>query len=211
MFKLNTTHPTLNVSYPPATDLKPARRLIVPIQNIETDLTAVTRRIWDLAASTGADIKLIGLYNDSTQEPALKRALITMSAMLNHGDVYADTETVFGKGCVTALRSRLQPGDMIVCWEEAPVGIFQKPLSQVLQSDLNAPVYVITGLSNESRSRARIGSIAVTWLGFLTIVLGSLFLQVKICQVAKDGATLLILLSTAIEFWLISVWNKFAG
>ena len=211
MLKLNTTHQPLTISCPPPTDLKPGRRLIVPVQNVETDLTAVTRRIWDLAESTGAEIKFIGLYNDPVHEPSLKRTLVTLSAMLNYGKVSADIEIAFGKDWVTTLRSRLQPGDTIVCWDETPVGVFQKPLSQILQSDLNAPIYMLTGFFSEPRPRPNIVSIAITWMGFLTIVLGSLFLQIKVYQLAKDWATPLVLLSTAIEFWLIAIWNKFAG
>lgn len=211
MLKLNTEHQPLTLSYPPPAGLEPARRLIVPVQSLEADLTAVSRRIWSLAESMKSHILFIGLCSDKTQELGLKRNLVTMSAMLNHGQVTADSEVIYEKDWLTALRSRLQPGDMIVYWDEQPAGLFQKPLNHILRAELDVPIYMITGLSTPNESHSNIWSMASTWLGFAFIILGSLFLQIKIYQLAKDLATPLVLLFTAVEFRLIWGWNKILG
>jgi hypothetical protein len=211
MLKLNTEHQSLTLSYPPPTDLEPARRLIVPVQSLEADLTAVSRRIWALAESMDAHILFIGLCNDTTQEPALKRNLVTLSAMLNYGRVTADSEVIYEKDWLTAVRSRLHPGDMIVYWDDQPAGLFQKPLNQILRAGLDVPIYMIASLPLQNESHSTVWSMASAWIGFLVIILGSLFLQIKIYQFTRAWATPLVLFFTVVEFWLIWGWNKIFG
>src|SRR6266498_1658984 len=111
MIKFNTKQEPISVSYPSLMDPKPARRLIVPIQDPEADLNAVTRRLWELANALGADIKFIGLCNDMTQELSLRRTLTTICAMVNDDNVYAESEIIRGADSVNAVRSRIQLGD----------------------------------------------------------------------------------------------------
>jgi hypothetical protein len=187
----------------------PARRLIVPIQNPDMDLTAVTRRIWDLAETTDAHIQFFGLCQDAALEPSLRRALVTMAAMLNYDRVTADSEIIFGGEWVATLQSRLQPGDMLICWDEPSAVPFQKTLRQVLQSNLDIPLYLISGdpRTNQRADQSWITSI-VGWVGFLTIILGFLLLQITIIRTTSRWETPLILLSTAAELGLIMLWNN---
>src|SRR5215212_6492533 len=106
MIKLSTKHEPLTVSYESSSDLKPAHRLIVPILDPETDLTTVIHRVWELANATGSDVKFIGLCNESIQELVFRRTLVTIAAMMNDDHVYADSEIVFGRDWVSALKSR---------------------------------------------------------------------------------------------------------
>ena len=134
--------------------LEPARRLIVLVPYLEADLTPAARRIWELANVMGACVQLIGLYTDASQEPSLRRGLVTMSAMVNDGKVSAEAEIIFGKDWVEAVKSRWQPGDLVVCFSEQRVGLLRKPLSQILQTDLDVPLFIFSRLypQNDSRS-----------------------------------------------------------
>jgi hypothetical protein len=128
--------------------------------------------------------------------------------MLNYDNVSAEQEVIFGKDWFRAVKSCLQPEDMIVCFEEQRVGSLQKPLNQVMQSDLDVPIYILSGLFPDVSSRpnwlAQIG----VWIGFVVIILGFLAFQINIYHLATNWATLLVLFSAIVEFCLIGVWHS---
>lgn len=208
MTRLNTELQPLPISYASQPDLGTARRLIVPVTNLEADLTTVTQRVWELAGTTGAKIKFIGLCTDPIQEPSFRRALVTMSAMVTDDNVYAEMEILPGRDIVGNLRSRLQPGDLIVCVDGQYAGLLQKPLSQVLQSELDAPLYILSGLSLENRSRSNWLIQAVAWIGSIAIIVGFFMLQVRVNHLSQDWTIVLQVLTTAVELWLLWAWNS---
>lgn len=208
MNKLTYEHQSLDLPIASQSDLEPARRLVVLIPSLEVDLTALTHRVWELASVTGAHIKFLSLCGDMVQEPSLRRKLVTMSAIVKDDNVSADAEVIFGRNWVDAVKSRQQQGDMVVCCAEQRAGLLQKPLSQILQSDLDVPLYVLSGLYPQTDARSNWTTQAVAWIGFIVILLGFFTLQVKIDQFAKDWTMILQVLSTIVELWLILVWNN---
>ena len=208
MTRLNYQHPSLTFPIASHSDPEPARRLIVLVPSLEVDPTAVTQRVWELANAAGAHVKFISLCSDALQEPSLRRRLATMSAIVKDGNVYAEAEVVFGRNWVEAVKSRWQTGDMIVCCAEQRTGLLQKPLSQILQSDLDVPLYILSGLYPRNDLRPSWLGQAVAWLGFIAIIIGFFTLQVKIDQFAKDWTIVFQLLTTAVEFCLIWVWDS---
>jgi hypothetical protein len=211
MTKLNLEHQSLTLFATPRSDTESARRLMVLVPCLEVDLTAVTRRVWELADGTGAHIKFLGLCNDAVQEPSLRRALVTMSAMVNYDNVSAETEVIVGRDWLGAVKSRCHPGDMIVCIEEQRTGLLRKPLSQILQSDLDVPLYILSGLYPQNDSRSNWPARPAAWIGFIAILLGFFVLQIKIVHLANAWTIVLELLSTVVEFCLIWVWNSLFG
>ncbi|MEO8356935.1 MAG: hypothetical protein ABI621_13565 [Chloroflexota bacterium] len=210
MLKIDTKHQPVAADYMSPLAIKSAHCLLVPIPNAEIDLTGVTRRVWKLANATGAHVKFIALCNDSAQEPGLRRVLVTLSAMVNAGNVSGEAEVVFGKDWVDTLKSRLQTGDMVVCLDEPRRGLLRRPLRQILQSDLDVPLYILSGLDPQHDSRSGWLTVA-TWTGFIAIIVGFFLLQVKITDLAADWTLVLELLTTAVEFWLIWFWNNLLG
>jgi len=212
---LNHEHQSLTIPIASQSELpqhlgqqtEPTRRLIVLVPNLEADFTVITQRVWELANATGACIKFISLCNDATQEPSLRRRLATMSAIVKDDQVSAESEIISGRDWVEAVKVDKQAGDMVVCCAEQRTGWTQKPLSQLLQSDLDMPLYIISGLYRQSDSRLNLTQIIV-WIGFIAIIVGFFALQIKIDRVAKDLTTVLQLLTTAVEFWLIWSWNN---
>ena len=187
--------------------LEPARRLIVLVPSLEADFTAVTQRVWELANATEAQIKFISLCDDAAQESSLRRKLATLAAIMKEGHVSAEAEVISGRNWVEAVKARRQTGDMVVCCAEQRTGWLQRPLSQILQSDLDTPLFIISGLYPQNVSRVNFTQI-IAWIGFIAIILGFFVLQVKIDRVAKDLTIILQLLTTTVEFWLIWSWNK---
>jgi formate-dependent nitrite reductase membrane component NrfD len=51
----------------------------------------------------------------------------------------------------------------------------------------------------------------IAWIGSLAIIAGFLILQIKLHQPASNWTTIMEMLSTAVEFWLIWVWNGLFG
>ncbi len=128
------------------TSLEPARRLIVLIP-ADSDYQAATRRIWELANAMGSRVQFLGLCRDAAQEPNLRRGLVTMSALLQAGRVSAEAKVEIGTNWVNVVKRNYQTGDMIVCFAEQNVGLLHRPLSQILYAKLNAPIYILSGLS----------------------------------------------------------------
>lgn len=203
--------PALTVTPASFPHLQPARRLIVLVPRLDADLTAATRRVWELANATDAHIQFLGLYSDPAQEPSLRRELVTMSAMVKDGRVSAEAIVIFGKDWVAVVKSRWQAGDTVVCFDEQRVGLSRKPLSQVLLSDLDVPLYILSGLYPQNDSHSNWTAQLVAWIGSLAIILGFLVLQVKTIPLAKDWTIVLQLLSIPVEAWSIWVWNSLVG
>lgn len=211
MNKLHYEHRPLALHIAPPLDIEPARRLIVLVPSLEVDLTDVTRRVWDLAVAMRAHITYLGVCHDAMQEPGLRRTLVTMSAMVNYDHVSAEMEVIVGRDWLGAVKSRCRPGDMIVCIEDQNSGLLRGSLSRILQSDLDIPVYILSGLYSQESPRSNRSARTAAWIGSIAIIIGFLLVQFKIIQTAKDWIVALELASTAIEFWLIWAWNSLVG
>jgi len=188
-------------------NLERPRRLIVLIP-ADSDCTTVTRRIWRLANETASDVQLLGLGKDTSQELALRRDLATMSALIQDTKVSVATKVKIGNNWLDAVKHNYQEGDMIVCLAEQTIGIQRKPLSQILESNLKAPVYILSDLRS-SHSQSKVFSQVIAWSGFIGIIAGFFLLQVKILQLPEDGfQTLLLIILLIPEVWLIQLWNS---
>src|SRR5262245_5359314 len=142
MNQINTTPSILTL--PPASlaKLEAAQRLIVLVPDLEVDFMPAMRRIQALANAQQAHVLLYSLCRNSRQEPSVRRRLITMSAMLQNNHLLADVEVEVGTNWMTAVDRLYQAGDMVVCFAEQRTGLLQRPLSQILQSNLKLPVYI---------------------------------------------------------------------
>ncbi len=212
MNKLDVSPPALTISPASFPSLRPVRRLIVLVPSLEIDLALVTGRVWELANPTGARVQFLGLYSDPAQEPSLRRELITMSAMVNNGSVSATAEVAFGKDWVDVVKARSQTGDMIVCLAEHHVGLSRRLLSQILQSELTVPLYILSDLYPQGNVRSKWLPQIAAWAGSIAIILGFFFLQAAVVHLANDWPhTALLLISIPIEFWMILGWNSLFG
>jgi|SRR5215216_149100 len=188
-------------------DLEPSSRLVVLI-SADSDYSAATRRIWELANATNLTVQLLGLCREPSQEPALRRGLVTMSALIEDAKVSVETEVLIGTNWVEAVRRRYRTGDMVVCMADQQVGMGRRPLSEILESNLRVPVYVLSTLQ-PPQPRSTWLTQLIAWSGFIGIVLGFFLLQVKVTQLPQDWSqTALLILLLIPEFWLIRVWNN---
>jgi hypothetical protein len=191
--------------------VEPAGRLIVLVP-ADIDHSLATKRLWEIAAKSGMPIQLIGLCKDLSQEPSVRRELVTMSALIRDGRVCAEAKVEIGTSWVEVVKRNLQSGDMIVCFAEQRAGLTHKPLSQILQSNLKAPVYILSGLYPQHPSPSLWRSQMMAWLGSIGIMVGAFLLQIRIVSMPGDWAqTTLLILSVVAEIWFIGNWNSWLG
>ena len=183
--------------------------MIVLIPGFETDHAPVIHRVWKLAHALACDVLFLGLCRDSAEEPGLRRALITMSALVQDGWISAEVKTEVGYDWLKVVKSNWRDGDLIVCFADHRTGLRQRPLGQILESKLNATVYVLTGPDQPGRRSAGWLSTLLLWTSFAVTVIGFFFLQVNLDRALKGWMnTATLSLTVIVEFWLVWVWNN---
>jgi hypothetical protein len=191
-----------------STSLESARRLIVLVPS-DSDYNAVTRRVWELAIATGTRVQLLGLCKDAAEEPGLRRVLVTMAALVQDPRVSAEANVEVATNWLNAVKRNYQVGDIVVCFAEQRMGVWRRPLSEILESHLSAPIYILAGFYPPEDSASNWVSQIAAWIGSLSIIAGSFLLQARITFMPKDWAqTTLLILSVIGEVWLIWVWNS---
>lgn len=183
------------------------QRLLVLIP-ANVDFTTVTRRIWKLAMETNSAVELLSLYKDAVDEPAMRRMMVTLSALIQDAKVPVEIKLEHGTNWVRLVKKHYRTGDAIVCLGEHSVGLRRRPLSQFLEADLQVPVHILSGLQFQPAPSNLISRV-MAWTGPLAIIAGFFLLQIRIVQLPRDGIqTLLFILLLIPEFWLIRVWNS---
>jgi hypothetical protein len=182
---------------------------MVLVPSLEMESAAVARRVWELANATGSQVLFLGLCSEASQEPRIRRELVTLSAMVKDDRVFAEVVVLFGKDWADVVRTLFQAGDTVVCFAGQSAGSLRKPLSQILQSNLNIPVYVLSGLYPLKEPRPGWPSQIAAWGGSLAIIASFFMLQAGIGDLTKNWInTALLLLSIPIETWAILFWNS---
>ena len=188
-----------------------AGRLIVLVPDLEWDHIHAIHRIWELANAQHERVLLISLCKDPNQELSLRRALVILCAMMQDGRIPTDMKVEIGMNWVNVVKRHYQTGDMVVCFAEQRAGLLQKPLSQILESNLAIPLYVVSG-DYLSKSRSNWLAQVTAWVGSIGIITGFSLLQVKIMQVpASWFQSLLLVLVVILEIWLIWAWDNRFG
>ncbi|MBI2332865.1 MAG: hypothetical protein HYU84_12025 [Chloroflexi bacterium] len=210
MKKLDLLPPVFVVSPASNSDLQSASRLIVLVPNFEADSAIVARKIQDVAKALESRVQLIGLSKDALHEPGVRRRLVTLSAMVEDSTIFVESKVEFGNSWLNAVLPHWHPGDVIVCFAEQHAGTGNKPLHQLLQSSLNATVYVLAGVPVQQDSvRPGWFSTAMAWTGSISLIIGFFWLQTKLIQPPQSGIqTLLLYGSLAAEAGAIWLWNN---
>ena len=208
------THPAdeqLDISslsqYSASTSPEQHRLLVLVPAN--ADYGTMTRQIWELANSMNStSVQLLSLCKDILEEPGLRRGLATMCALIGEAGVPVETKVEFASSWVDVIKRNHQRGDLVACFAEQHTGILQRPLSQIMQSNLNIRVYILSGVDAQNLPRTNWFSQIMAWTGSVGIIAGSFLLQIRITSLPQDWAqTTLLIFSVVGEIWLIWVWN----
>jgi hypothetical protein len=211
MDKFDSTPPSLTLSPAPVSEPESIRRLVVLVPDLEWDYIPAIHRIWELADAQQSRVLLISLCRDPQQELSLRRALVILCAMLQDGRIPVETNVEIGMNWVDVVKRNYQTGDMIVCFAEHRAGLLQKPLSQILESNLTVPVYVVSGVHIPKPTSNWLAQVTA-WLGSIGLIAGFGLLQIKIMQVPEGWfQNVLLILVVIFEIWLIWVWDSWFG
>jgi hypothetical protein len=185
---------------------------------------ALAGRILALAGTRGLPVILVGIAPDPKGKQELRRKLVTIAAFLRgensnrsaHPQEYYAAFGVEilmeeGRDWLDKLRGQLQSNDLLACYAEQYVGTRRRPLSDVLSSNLNVPIYTFSGLL-PARDEESLLIRTASWLGSLGSIGGFLMLQWRIVA-ASQGPTqsVLLLLTLIAEVGVIWLLNSFLG
>jgi hypothetical protein len=130
-----------------------------------------------------------------------------MASLVQDGRTHVDVKVEHGTNWLEAVKHTYKTGDVIVCFTEQRTGLLHKPLSQILESNFNATVYILSSFISEKSGRSRMSRVG-EWAAVIGIILCFGILQANIVQLQEGWAqNILLILSTISEFWLIWVWN----
>src|SRR5215207_4387003 len=85
-------------------------RCLIVLIPAESEYTAATRRIWELANAHCARVLFLGLCQDMAEEPSLRRQLVTMSALVGDGRVSTEARVEIGANWVDIVKRNYQAG-----------------------------------------------------------------------------------------------------
>jgi hypothetical protein len=211
MDKIDPIPPSLSLPPTPVSAPESARRLIVLVPDLEWDYIPAMHRIWELAHPQYARVLLISLCKDPKQELSLRRALVILCAMVQDGTIPVETNVELGINWVDVVKRNYQTDDGIVCFAEQRAGLLQKPLSQILESNLTIPVCVVSGVHIPKLKSNWLGQVTA-WLGSIGVIAGFGYLQVRIMQMSEGWFQNVFLILVVIsEIWLIWVWDRRFG
>ena len=200
-----TTASSADTSIVPKTG---SSRLLVLVP-ADSDYGATSGRIWELAVATGRRVELLSLCKDRMEEPSVRRQLILMSALVGDIRISTEAKVEVGVNWVDAVKRNYQTDDIIVCLAEHRAGLFLKPLNQILEANLDAPVYILSTLYTQEYSGSNWVSQAILWTGWIGIIAGFFLLQSRITLLVNDWTqTILLIITVMFEFWLVLVWNN---
>lgn len=210
MNKFDTKSPIYIVSPASGPDLMPASRLIVLVPDSELDTALAARKIREAAKAMESRVQLLGLSRDAAHEPGVRRQLITLAAMVADPAIFVESKIEYGKDWLNAVRFHWHRGDVIVCFSEQLSGPSGRSLSRILESNLNAPVYVIAGAGVEKKSpHPNWLYNALAWIGSIALILGFFWIQVQLTRSPRiSSGTSLLYISLFAEAGSIWFWNN---
>lgn len=206
--KTNTTNQHASTS-----DLQPVPRLLVLVPESEMDIALAAQKICRLARSLDGGVQFIGLCKDAAHESSLRRQIALLSAMVSNEYIPVKSKIEIGNNRLNAVKLEWRNGDVIAYFSGKSSALSRGSLIQILESNLNATVYVLNGLYHqEEKSKPNWVSAALTWGGSIGLILGFFWLQSKIIQPPQDLAhSILLYISILAEAGLIWVWNSLFG
>jgi hypothetical protein len=202
LYTIGGFFPVVSAGHTPGND----GRLIVLLPS-DVDHTMMTRRIWELARSSGMQVLLLGLCEDRAREPACRRGLVSMASLLEDGKICVEVNVQTGTNWLAIVKSHYQAGDALVCVTNQFAGLSSSPLRHVLEASFNATTYILSSTAPKEE-KSNVLSQLIAWTGFIGIMIGFGILQASIVQLPKGGLqSSLLTLPILPEFWLIWLWN----
>lgn len=196
--------------------LVPTRRMVVLVPPGEIDENRLTRRIWQLAVSSGLQVCYLALAPKDEHAATQRRRLIGLAAGTKDKEIHAQINLSAEKSWPQALGNTLQPGDLLVCLAGHQVtGPFfrRQALGELLAGTMNVPVYLLGGLkAGPSPQLQSLVTETLAWTASLSLMAAFFALQVGIERTAvRPISTIMLILSVLVELYFLWKINEWVG
>jgi hypothetical protein len=214
-----TSHPRMDSASIPAAAFSegmPApsfSRLIVLVPDRDVDEVAFAHKVWSILGRQPSMVLLVSLVSNGSYGPGAQRRLITLAAVAQEAFYQIETRVVFGSSWISGLKAIVQPGDLIVCHDAQQSRSFLREevaLADRIVSELDRPVYVLSGLYSETvhPQPSRLLRQMVLW-GVLIGIISIFFIFEADIQNLTSGTikSALFILVFGVELLFIWLWN----
>jgi len=190
----------------------PARRFVFVIPDHEINEIDVARWIWETASPAGLAVLFLGLCRGLSEEPRMRRRLITLSALTRDPRITVETGLEFGANWLKTLKRVLTDGDIIVCNAEERTGLWRRPLSDSL-AILGWPIWTVSGFCEDNSTALRNAwREPIFWIGSLLTLAGFFVFQVRLAGLPRDWSLdALLSLSVLVEVGLLWAWHRLSS
>lgn len=196
--------------------LEPVSRLVVILPPGEIDPVGLSRRVWQIADSSGLSVLYLADSAGSAQTPELRRQAANLAAMTTSGNVRAAFKMSSGARLDHSLAAVRTEGDLLVCLAEHHVPqrfARRTALGPQLAALTRAPVYMLGGLEIKMTARPwRLVREILAWTAFIGLAAAFFVLEVRIDRLLADPmATILLCITAGAEFflvWKINSWLR---
>jgi hypothetical protein len=172
----------------------------------------LARRIHDLADVHRSSVLLVGASTGSTSETELRRQIAIVAAFLRDAGTRVEMRLEHGSGWLDGMRFLLSPGDLVACCAAADVLAARTGLPNRLAEQLRRPIYLIEAPRRVTSRRPNVLRMASPWIASAAIILGFLWLQMRLSQSGAGVETsALLVLSIPLEIALIWLCNAAIG
>ena len=195
-------------------DQEISKRFIVLITENLVNRGELAHKIHWMATTENMQILYLVLIDNTDNMLAVSRDMATMKALTSANKLEVGATLTETGSWLETLRKIACPGDVIICQEEQMVvnGLFKTiPIRDFLSSHLNSPVRTISGYYPPMQIQTKKWLYEVFgFLGFLIILAGFTWLQIRLDQALDDlTGKIMVMVTFCIEMSAIWAWYKF--
>lgn len=192
------------------TEIRRHASLIVLIPPVEFDPSLAAAKIWETAhANTINNVLLVGLCDQTEHEPAVRRNLVTLAALVGINTISIDTKIGYANNWLSIVRNEWREGDLITYFSDTNPMFSTVPLGELIEKHFTGVICRFSALRPiETYTRPEWLTGIELWLGFLAIVLGFFWVQARLSLLPHTWFyEFLLSISIVAEFFTLSVWN----
>jgi len=192
------------------------RRMVVLVPDQDLDAVNFGRAIHSLAVSRFMDVLLVTAVHNRESELASRRRLATIRALVRDFDYEVETQVVWNRSWIGALRDLTRPDDVLLYPPEMNVrkGLrSQEPLGDAIQRQLNLTARPMPGFYQKSRPDVKHFLVMIGyWVVILGILAGFFVLESDVTTVATGWISqMLLILLMVVEIGTIYLWTVLTG
>lgn len=193
----------------PGAELSDEQKIIVVVPDFEIDTIHTSQWVWEMAKKHGSQVFLLGVCSKEANEPFVRRQLTGISSLLEIEDIAVRTQVAGGSRWASSLRQEWRPGDLFVCFSGSMQG--KASVNLFIEKNFDAPIFILQNTLQPARQHiSDWTSNMLGWVGSLTILVSSFWLETKIIVIsdswAKNFLLYLFILVEAVALW---GWNIF--